>query len=167
MVTSACRSFTLAENVFVGGNNAINLSYREWSPDSHVEIVNNTFVETRYWFGLMDSFRGATVPAGTTTSRVCNNLILGGDRMQGGEDQWQHVEASWRFDANWWEPSASTRANAGRDGQIAEFKDNLAIPNRDKPDMPDFLRPATGSILFESGCCEDLPRFIGAKGPEK
>lgn len=167
MVTSACRSFTLAENVFVGGNNAINLSYREWLPDSQVEIVNNTFVETRYWFGLMDSFRGASVPSGKTTSRVCNNLILGGDRMQGGEDQWQHVEASWNFDANWWEPSSSTRPNAGRDGRVAEFKDNLKIPNRDQPDMPDYLRPTPGSILLESGCCEDLPRFIGAKGPAK
>jgi serine/threonine protein kinase len=165
MVTSACRSFTLTENVFVGGNNAINLSYREWLPDSRVEIVNNTFVETRYWFGLMDSFRGATAPNGKSTSRICNNLILGGERMQGGEDQWQHVETSWSFDANWWERSTSTRTNAGRDGRVAEFKDNLKIPNRDQPNMPDYLRPAPGSILFESGCCDDLPRFIGAKGP--
>jgi eukaryotic-like serine/threonine-protein kinase len=167
IVTSACRSFTLAENVFVGGSNAINLSFREWSPDSQVEIVNNTFVETRHWFGLMDSFRGENVPTGKGTSRICNNLILGGERMLGGEDQWQHVETSWTFDANWWEPSASTRPNAGRDGRIAELKDNLNIPNRDKPDLPDYLRPAPGSILFESGCCEDLPRFIGAKGPAK
>ena len=148
-------------------NNAINLSYAEWRPDSHVEIVNNTFVETRYWFGLMASFRGATVPTGKGTSRICNNLILGGVRMQGGEDQWQHVETSWIFDANWWEPSSSTTKTAGRDGRVAEFKDNLKIPNRDQPDMPDYLRPAPGSILFESSCCDDLPRFIGAKGPEQ
>ncbi|MGZ0166585.1 MAG: protein kinase domain-containing protein [Planctomycetales bacterium] len=167
MVTSACRSVALAENVFIGGNNAINLSYAEWRPDSHVEIVNNTFVETRYWFGLMASFRGATVPTGKGTSRICNNLILGGVRMQGGEDQWQHVETSWIFDANWWEPSSSTTKTAGRDGRVAEFKDNLKIPNRDQPDMPDYLRPAPGSILFESSCCDDLPRFIGAKGPEQ
>ena len=167
MVTSACRSVALAENVFVGGNNAINLSYTEWLPDSHVEIVNNTFVETRYWFGLMASFRGATVPAGKGTSRICNNLILGGVRMQGGEDQWQHIETSWNFDANWWEPSSSTTTTAGRDGRVALLKDNLKIPNRDQPHMPDYLRPAPGSILFESGCCEDLPRFIGAKGPEQ
>jgi hypothetical protein len=140
-------------------------SYREWLPDSRVEIVNNTFVETRYWFGLMDSFRGATAPNGKSTSRICNNLILGGERMQGGEDQWQHVETSWSFDANWWERSTSTRTNAGRDGRVAEFKDNLKIPNREQPNMPDYLRPAPGSILFESGCCDDLPRFIGAKGP--
>tara|TARA_R110002072_G_scaffold179059_1_gene335018 strand:+ start:49475 stop:51808 length:2334 start_codon:yes stop_codon:yes gene_type:complete len=167
MVTSACRSFTLAENIFTGGSNAINLSYREWSPDAQVEIVNNTFVETRHWFGLMDSFRGESVPTGKGTSRICNNLILGGERMLGGEDQWQHVETSWAFDANWWEPSASTRPNAGRDGRVAELKDNLNIPNRDKSDLPDYLRPAPGSILFESGCCEDLPRFIGAIGPAK
>jgi eukaryotic-like serine/threonine-protein kinase len=167
MVTNACRSFTLKENVFVGGSNAINLSYREWAPDSHVEIVNNTFLETRYWFGLMDSFRGATVPTERTTSRVCNNLILGGDRMQGGEDQWQHLETSWSFAANWWEPSTSTRANAGRDGRVAILKDNLNIPNRDEPDRPDYLQPAPGSILFESGCCDDLPRYIGAKGPDE
>ncbi len=167
MVTSACRSFTLAQNIFVGGNNAINISYREWAADSHAEIVNNTFLETRYWFGLMDSFRGASVPTGTTTSRVCNNLILGGERMQGGEDQWQHVETSWTFGGNWWEPSGSTRANAGRNDRVASFKDNLNIPNRDEPTMPDYLRPAPGSILFESGCCNDLPRYIGAKGPAK
>lgn len=167
MVTSACRSFILAQNIFVGGNNAINLDYREWMPDSHAEIVNNTFLETRYWFGLMNSFRGADVPTGTTTSRVCNNLILGGERMQGGEDQWQHVETSWTFEANWWEPSGSTRANAGRDGRVASMKDNLNIPNRDEPTMPDYLRPAPGSILFESGCCNDLLSYIGAKGPVK
>lgn len=167
MVTSACRSCTLAENVFAGGNNAINLSYAKWLPDSHVEIVNNTFVETRYWFGLMASFRGSTVPTGKGTSRICNNLILGGVRMQGGEDQWQHIETSWNFDANWWEPSTSTTSTAGRAGRVAEFKDNLNIPNRNQPDLPDYLRPAPGSILFESGCCEDLPRFIGAKGPEQ
>ncbi len=167
MVTGACRSFTLAENIFIGGNNAINISYREWAADSHAEIVNNTFVATRYWFGLMDSFRGTTVPTGTTTSRVCNNLILGGERMQGGEDQWQHVETSWTFEANWWEPVAATRANAGRDGRVAMLKDNLDIPNRDEPTMPDYLRPAPGSILFESGCCDDLPRYIGATGPGK
>lgn len=167
MVISACRSCTLAENIFVGGNNAINVNYAEWLPDSHVEIVNNTFVETRYWFGLMNSFRGATVPTGKGTSRICNNLILGGVRMQGGEDQWQHIETSWNFDANWWEPSTSTTTTAGRDGRVAELKDNLKIPNRNQPDLPDYLRPAPGSILFESGCCEDLPRFIGAKGPEQ
>lgn len=167
MVTSACRSFTLAENVFSGGSNGINVSFREWSPDSQVEILNNTFVETRHWFGLMDSFRGENVPTGKGTSRICNNLILGGERMLGGDDQWQHIETSWTFDANWWEPSASTRPNAGRDGRVAELKDNLNIPNRDQPDLPDYLRPAPGSILFESGCCEDLPRFIGAKGPAK
>lgn len=167
MVTSACRSFTLAENIFIRGNNAVNISYREWAPDSHAEIVNNTFLETRYWFGLMDSFRGVTVPTGATTSRVCNNLILGGERMQGGEDQWQHVETSWTFEANWWEPSGSTRANAGRDDRVASMKDNLNIPNRDDPTMPDYLRPAPGSILFESGCSNDLPSYIGAKGPGK
>jgi len=167
MVISACRSCTLSENIFMGGNNAINVNYGVWLPDSHVEIVNNTFVETRYWFGLMNSFRGATVPTGKGTSRICNNLILGGVRMQGGEDQWQHIETSWIFDANWWEPSTSTTTNAGRDGRVAEFKDNLKIPNRDQPNMTDYLRPAPGSILFESGCCEDLPRFIGAKGPEQ
>ena len=61
-VTDACRRVTLAHNVFFGGSVGLNASYKEWFPDSRLEVVNNTFVDTRYWFGLMDSFRSGSLP---------------------------------------------------------------------------------------------------------
>lgn len=163
--TESCRQLLMARNVFLGGNNAINLSLKSWSSESRIEIVNNTFVGTRYWLGLMDSFRAGTAPNGQSDSRVCNNLILGGERTQGGPDQWDPTFASWRFASNWWERDATTKPTADRDGRLATLQSTLDIPVRDDPTHASFLFPAIGSPLLTSGCGGDLPTYIGAKKP--
>ncbi|MEK6260550.1 MAG: serine/threonine-protein kinase [Planctomycetota bacterium] len=166
--TQTCRKLTLVGNVFLGGQNAINLSLKTWEPDSRIEIVNNTFVGTRYWLGLMDSFRTGSVPTGQTDSRVCNNLILGGERVQGGNDQWEPTLSAWRFDANWWETDSTTKASPLWKGvdwnrRIADHHTRLDVPVRDDPSQANFLVPAAGSPLLTSGCGGDLPIYIGAK----
>lgn len=162
-VNDGCRSLVLSHNIFIGGHNAINLSLKAWEPDNHVEIVNNTFVGTTYWIGLMDSFRSESLPVGPTDSRVCNNLILGGLRMQGGDDQWAVALTAWTFAANWWEPDADTLADAGRRGQVASLHEDLEIPVRDAVDDENYLVPAAGSPLLTSGAGGDLPEYIGAR----
>ena len=163
--TQACRQLLMARNVFLRGNNAINLSLKSWSSESRIEIVNNTFVGTRYWLGLMDSFRAGSAPSGQSDSRVCNNLILGGERVQGGPDQWELTFASWRFASNWWERDATTKPTADWNGRLATLQSTLDVPVRDDPTHAGFLIPATGSPLLTSGCGGDLPTHIGAKRP--
>ncbi|MBC7820667.1 MAG: serine/threonine protein kinase [Planctomycetaceae bacterium] len=163
--TQACRQLLMARNVFLGGHNAINLSLKSWTSESRIEIVNNTFVGTRYWLGLMDSFRAGTAPSGPSDSRVCNNLILGGERTQGGPDQWDPTFASWRFASNWWERDATTKSTADREGRLATLQSTLDVPVRDDPAHVGFLVPAIGSPLLTSGCGGDLPTYIGAKRP--
>lgn len=161
--TSACHRLIMTHNTFIGGANAINLNLDAWWPDSHFEILNNTFVGTRYWLGLMNSFRSDSLPTGPTKSRVCNNLILGGERMQGGDDQWQVALDTWTFAANWWERDSETRSTAGRDGLVATLHDKLDIPGRDNTSDADFLLPAADSPLLSSGVGGDLPEYIGAR----
>lgn len=163
--TQACRQLLMARNVFMGGHNAINLSLKSWTSESRIEIVNNTFVGTRYWLGLMDSFRAGSAPSGPSDSRICNNLILGGERTQGGADQWDPTFASWRFASNWWERDATTKPTADRDGRVATLQAMLDVPVRDDPAHAGFLVPAIGSPLLTSGCGGDLPTYIGAKRP--
>ncbi len=163
--TESCRQLLMARNVFLGGNNAINLSLKSWSSESRIEIVNNTFVGTRYWLGLMDSFRAGSAPSGQSDSRVCNNLILGGERTQGGPDQWEPTFASWRFASNWWERDSTTKPTADRDGRLATLQSTQDIPVRDDPTHASFLFPAIGSPLLTSGCGGDLATYIGAKKP--
>jgi len=170
-VATSCRQLKLARNVFVGGQNAINLSLKTWRPDNRIEIVNNTFVGTRYWLGLMDSFRAGSVPTGQTDSRVCNNLILGGERVQGGDDQWEPTLSSWRFAANWWETDPPTKTSPlwksdDWNRRIADFHAQLDVPLRTDPLNPEFLVPAADSPLLTMGAGGDLPNYIGAKGPK-
>ena len=162
-VTESCRKLIMSHNVFIGGHNSINLSLKGWWPDSHIEIVNNTFVGPTYWFGLMDSFRADSRPEGPTDSRVCNNLILGGQRMQGGDDQWEVVLDAWTFSANWWERDSTTLLNAGRDGKVATLHERLDIPVRDAIDHGEYLVPAADSPLLKSGIGGDYPTYIGAR----
>ena len=163
--TQSCRRLRLAGNVFVGATNAINLDIKSWSPDSRIEIVNNTFVGTRYWLGFVGSFRSVSVPSGQTDSRVCNNLILGGEQVQAGDDQLKLVSGTWQFSSNWSEQDGMTIPNEGWTGRLAE----LHTPRDDVPfrDVahPLFLVPAAGSLLLTSGSGGDLPSYIGAKGP--
>ena len=163
--TQSVRRLRLAGNVFVGGTNAINLNINAWSSASRVEIANNTFVGTKYWLGFVTSFRGNTVPTGQTDSLVCNNLILGGERVQAGPDQLELALNTWRFSANWWEQDGTTMSDAGWGGRLAQMHPRLDdVPFRD-PQHPKFLVPTAGSPLLTSGCGGKLPSHIGANGP--
>ena len=165
-VSQSCRQIRLARNVFFRGENAINFSLKAWFPDSRVEIVNNTFVGTRYWLGFIDSFRSESVPVEITTSRVCNNLILGGERVQAGTDQLDLVFAKWQFKANWWEPDSTTATTEDAVSRLVTFQQRLDIPFRDDPRYEQFLVPTAGSPLLTAGCGGDLPSHIGARVPQ-
>jgi len=162
--TENCRQLTIAGNVFMYGANGINLSIKAWYPDSRIEIANNTFLRCRYWVGLMDSFRSESLPTGETTSRVCNNLILGGERVQGGEDQWLIAADAFEFSANWWERDSTTRPLSELHRRIATEHDQLGVPERENKDADNFLLPKIDSPLLNSGVGGDLPNYIGSKG---
>ncbi len=158
----SCRRLRVADTVFVGGTNAINLDIKSWSPDSRFEIVNNTFLGTKHWLGFIASFRDAP-PTGPTDSRVCNNLILGGERIQGGPDQLTIALNTWKFSSNWWERDETTIIDADWGGRLAKPQPRLHdIPVRDIGHA-EFLVPAAGSPLLTSGVAGDLPAHIGAK----
>ncbi|MEK6257149.1 MAG: protein kinase [Planctomycetota bacterium] len=162
--TQSCRRLRLAGNVFVGGMNAINLDIDTWTSDSRIEIVNNTFLRTKYWLGFVNSFRGKSVPSENKDSLVCNNLILEGEQVQAGEDQLNLVTKAWTISSNWSEQNGVVIPGDGWAGRLAELKDlRDDVPHRDVGD-PDFLVPAAGSPLLISGSGSDLP-YIGAKGP--
>ena len=166
-IDSEVRHIKLTGNVFLGGQNAINIDIKHWRPQTRIEITNNTFVGCRYWLGLVNSFRKGTPPQGQTDSRVCNNLILGGERLQGNRgDQWPYLVDSWQFAANWWERDGTTQADAGWNDKIAVLKDRQDILQRDDAQHADYLRPAIGSELLTSGVGGDLPNYIGARGPQ-
>lgn len=172
LVKPACRRLKFAGNVFLGGQNAVNVDLQKWHPDSRIDIVNNTFVESRYWLGLMNSFRreGQSL-IDITASDICNNLILGGERVQGGDDQWKHATSHWRFLNNHWETGSSVRPTTAWkegdwNGRVAELHaERFDIPVRDDPLDPAFLVPAKDSPLLTSGAGNGIPLYVGAKEP--
>jgi hypothetical protein len=160
-----CQNLQLQHNVFVGGSVGVNLSFRTWQPKSSVSIVNNTFVGQKHWLSLGDSFRSGVLPSETANSRICNNLILGGQRELGGDDQWTVAVNAWKFECNWFERDNTTRSTAGRNGTIAELHEHLDIPVRDAITSDNYLLPTAGSDLLTSGVGGDLPIYIGARSP--
>ncbi len=162
--TDGCRRMVLTHNVFEQGSNAVNLSFRRWWEDSRIEVTNNTFVGTRYWLGLMDSFRNGSVPGEESDSIICNNLILGGERVQGGDDQWAVAMASWTFACNWWERDAVTKPGAGMGDKIATLHDRAEILHRDARNEQTYLLPAVDSPLLFSGMGGGYPAYVGARG---
>jgi len=165
VVFGSCRRLRVAGNVFDGGTNAINLDVQRWHADTHLEIANNSFVRTQFWLGLVQTFKTSQPPQ-PGTARVCNNLILGGERIQGADEQLEHALTQWQFAANWWERDETTKPGADRDGRIAQFAESLQVPERDAADAPDFLRPAPDSPLVSAGLGGDLPKYVGAKSPQ-
>jgi hypothetical protein len=165
VIFGSCRRLRITGNVFDGATNAINLDVQRWHAETHVEIANNTFVRTQFWFGLLQTFK-ASQPARPVTVRICNNLILGGERIQAGDEQLEHALAQWQFAANWWERDATTQPAADREGRIAQSAESLSVPERDAADAPGFLRPAPDSPLVSAGVGGDLPKYVGAKAPQ-
>ncbi len=164
-LTDECRDLIVSHCVFLGGANAINLSFSRWEADHRLRIFNNTFVDSDYWLGLMNSFRSGSTPQPGTNSQVCNNLILGGQRVMGGDDQWEIVLRSWDFQANWWESGPLTIPDAGRGDRVAAMHESLDLGPRDDPNAPNFLAPAGDSPLATAGIGGDLPSYIGAIPP--
>ena len=165
----SCRQIRIVGNVFVGGINAININFKSWPADAQVEILNNTFVKPRFWLGFVTSTAfapqdSAAVPMKNKASRVMNNLILGGERVQGNDGQITQALTEWQFAANCWEREASTRENAGWSGRLSELKDSVGLRNRDDPHDPNYLVPEENSPLLSEGVGGDLPSYIGARG---
>jgi hypothetical protein len=92
-----------------------------------IEFIDLGAVEQKF----ADSFRGGKFPSVPTDSRVCNNLILGGERVQGGADQWEPVLSAWKFAGNFWEIDDTTKRSANYDERIAVFRDKFDVPVRD------------------------------------
>ena len=166
---SSCRHVRMVGNVFVGGINAININFKSWPADAQIEILNNTFVKPRFWLGFVTSTAfgpqdSAAVPMQNPASRVMNNLILGGERVQGNDGQIEQALTQWKFAANCWEREASTRDNAGWNGRLSELKDSVGLQNRDDPHDPNYLVPEENSPLLSEGVGGDLPAYIGARG---
>ncbi len=164
-VTSSCRQLRLANCLFVDGINAINLSLPDAAGNYPIDLVNNTFSGVRFWIGLMDSFRFGKTSADSGGGEIVNNLILGGERAQGGDDQFQHLLDYWRVDSNWWERSAVTWASAGRGGRLATVVGQVSLVQRDDAEAPGYLTPTTDSPLASAGVGEPWPEHIGAFVP--
>lgn len=163
LFSQTCGEVRLTGNVFVGGHTAILMHFKPWSGDERFEITNNTFVGMRYWFSWMDSFPAKTASPTQGSSRVCNNLILGGERTLGSTPQWDAVLKSWSFTNNWWERDDTTKPVVNRDERIAEFHDALNVPVRVDASHPEFVVPAADSPLLTQGAGGDLPTHVGAK----
>jgi serine/threonine protein kinase len=141
-------------------------------------IVNNTFCECFEGLRLIDTqVRGRHL-------RFCNNLVLGGGRIDlvylhpagGGKlrpADGREVGAVWQFAANWREgpvPVSDLQRRAAwiPPGEKDVRKEKIEGVRRDPKD-PDFLRPEAKSDLATRGAgTEDpsLPGYVGALPPE-
>src|SRR5690606_19009806 len=113
----------------------------------------------------MDSFRAGESSASSGGGAILNNLILGGERAQGGDDQFEHLLTHWDLKSNWWERSSITRHNADRDGQLAILVDRVSLVQRTDADAPGFLTPTADSPLASAGVGGQWPRYVGATPP--
>jgi hypothetical protein len=150
---------TVAENLFWGGKNGVNLNFEETSQCRSLKIANNTFLGTTYWLGLVRTV------ARQDRVVVCNNLILGADAVEeGSAGQLAAVAGRWTFTRNWWELEPGAPPLAPGLGRIAHQEPSLALISRD-PKHPDFLRPRPDSPLATGGVGGALARHIGAMPP--
>ncbi len=166
LVAKSCPQFTLRGSVFMGGHTGLWLDFKPWTGDEQYEIVNNTFVGTRFWFSWADSVPETAAGTQRGRSRLCNNLILGGERTLGKPEQWTAMLDLWDCQSNWWERDSTTTATADRGGKLAMMHDKLDVPVRTDSSNPEFLVPATDSPLLTSGVGGNLPSYIGAKSPK-
>ena len=152
---------TVRENRFVLGDSALNLVLQGTLPVHSLDLVNNTFFQSRNWLAFSTQQRSERV------MRVVNNLIVGGERIlcEPREDL-DEVARHWEFLGNWWERGPLTDLDATRSGLIAESKpeQSLRFLSRD-PDHPDFLRPATDANWLDKGLGGVELQYLGAFGP--
>ncbi len=163
LAARSCSQLVLAGNVFLGGHTGLHFGFKPWLGEEQFLIHNNTFLGTRYWMSWMDSAPLATAVPQASRSRVCNNLILGGERTLGKPEQWAASIGNWEFAANFWERDGTTQPTADRDGRIASLHDRFEITERTDLTSPSFLVPTDGSKLLTSGVGGDLPEYVGAK----
>lgn len=164
-ITDSCRQLRLTNCLFVEGANAINLSLTDRGRDYPIDVVNNTFVGVRFWLGLMDSFRSGEASSSSAGGAILNNLILGGERAQGGDDQFQHLFAHWDLASNRWERNVMTWPNADRNGKLATMVDHVDLVQRSDAAIPGYLTPTADSPLASGGVGETWPVYIGAFPP--
>lgn len=136
-------------NIFNGGC-GVYLSLQVPDGSRNVLVANNTFFGTSPWLGL-----GGSSPRQKKVV-VANNLILGRDEID-AQDLASYVSA-WSFTHNWYE------AGVAEPAAVAERQESVELVSRD-PSSPEFLRPAGGSSLANSGAGGDLPDYIGARPP--
>jgi hypothetical protein len=146
-------------NRFLEGKNGINLNFSLSAQAEQIVIANNTFFQSTYWIGLVQSIpsqKGIT---------ICNNLILGAEKVEWGwPSQLEEVSRVWSFRNNWWEPGDVTLMDEFPGPPVAELHRDVALLSRD-PASPDFLRPRPGDSLAAAGAGPPFPSSIGALAP--
>lgn len=141
-------------------HNGLNLSLHDPHPDRPVRVSNNTFLNMRFWIGLVKS---RTDRPGVF---VRNNLILDCDGVEATPEQLDGAVEHWQFDSNWWELSTEAEADSSVWGRLATLTQSIELIERNDPRHPAFLLPPPDSPLFTSGYGEDgFPSYVGALGP--
>jgi len=165
-LAGSCQNLTVRGNVFVNGYAGLMLFYRPWTGRERMEIVNNTFLDVQFWLSWMDSVPDPMRPAAEENpSRLCNNLVLGGQRTLGKPEQWNEILATWTVRANWLEDNPRMEAGADREGRLGTVSASLGPLHRTDPASPQFLVPDPASPLATGGAGEDLPVYVGAREP--
>ena len=165
IVFGSCRRLRIAGNVFDGATNAINLDLQRWHAETNVEIANNTFVRTRFWLGLLQTFKNVAA-----RGPGCRPRLQQPDPRRGTDPGKRRATGSCpdpvAVRGELVERDATTQPGADRNGRIAQFAESLQVPERDAADAPGFLRPAAESPLVSAGAGGDLPQYVGAKAPQ-
>ncbi len=167
--------------------NGVNLNLLSPAPDRLIRITNNTFLDVRFWLGLVHS------EPHQLDALVCNNLALGSDGVEISSAEQGEDAMRWRWESNWREPISETVVEPYPDAgtpttpriervffatatgeqsrlvaALAEQKERIELLHRDDPSHENFLVPPPGSPLLESGYGQEgLPSYIGARGPQE
>ena len=162
--SGSCRDLTVRGNVFIDGYAGLMLRYKPWRGEERMEIVNNTFLDVQFWLSWMDSLPADSLPR-ENRSRLCNNLVLNGQRTLGNAAQWAAVLDTWKVGSNWLEETPRRESGAERDGRLGTVVVSVGAMDRKDPASPKFLVPEAGALLTTGGVGGDLPEYVGAKPP--
>jgi serine/threonine protein kinase len=150
----AVEDVSIRGNIFVGGI-GVGVNLAAGAGSQGVRILNNTFLGTLPWMTL----EGADLPP---RSMVCNNLVLGAERIHTGSHAAEEILKAWTFRNNWWEPGPGTDATLA--ARFARVESPISLLSRENG-AADFLRPPPHSPLGSAGAGGDLPSHVGALPP--
>lgn len=152
------QKLTIRDNLFVGGDSAVNMYLQSNLPPHCVEIINNTFFDSKNWL----SFN--TVQPIEPIARIANNLIV--DCVEIESPNLEEAMRHWEFRSNWWECATSSVPDPGRGGRIAESKPvgSLHLLSRDRQHS-NFMHPAQDADWLNAGTGGTEMKYIGAFGP--